>query len=58
MYSRRNDMEEPTCLYEDEEWAGKEMIEKFYRYGIQPEWMEIHRIINDRFPFYLVKTSS
>lgn len=25
-----------------------ELEEKFYRYGIKPEWMMIHRILNHR----------
>lgn len=27
-----------------------EMEERFYRYGIKPEWMMIHRILNHRYP--------
>jgi len=42
-------MEDPTPLDEDDEWTNKKMIERFYRYGIQPEWMVIHRILNHRF---------
>lgn len=26
-----------------------EMEERFYRYGIKPEWMMIHRILNHRY---------
>nr|XP_018668322.1 chromodomain-helicase-DNA-binding protein 4 isoform X1 [Ciona intestinalis] len=47
-YTRRNDMEEPTQLDEDDEWTDKQLIEKYYRYGIQPEWLAIHRILNSR----------
>lgn len=25
-----------------------EMEERFYRYGIKPEWMMVHRILNHR----------
>lgn len=28
-----------------------EMEERFYRYGIKPEWMMIHRILNHRYYF-------
>uniref|UniRef100_H2YQ32 DNA helicase n=1 Tax=Ciona savignyi TaxID=51511 RepID=H2YQ32_CIOSA len=47
-YTRRVDMEEPTQLDEDDEWTDKKLIEKYYRYGIQPEWLTIHRILNSR----------
>ncbi len=26
--------------------ADKQLEEKFYRYGIKPEWLQIHRVIN------------
>nr|CAB3230448.1 chromodomain-helicase-DNA-binding protein 4 [Phallusia mammillata] len=48
MYLRRNDMEEPTPLDEDDDWTDKNLIEKYYRYGVQPEWLNIHRILNSR----------
>uniref|UniRef100_A0A5F8GL37 Chromodomain helicase DNA binding protein 3 n=1 Tax=Monodelphis domestica TaxID=13616 RepID=A0A5F8GL37_MONDO len=58
-YQRKNDMDEPPPLdYGSGEDDGKsdkrkskdphyaEMEEKFYRFGIKPEWMTVHRIIN------------
>lgn len=61
-YQRKTDMDEPPSLdygsggeedgksekrrAKDPEYAALE--EKFYRYGIKPEWMMIHRIINHR----------
>uniref|UniRef100_A0A6I8PM44 Chromodomain helicase DNA binding protein 3 n=1 Tax=Ornithorhynchus anatinus TaxID=9258 RepID=A0A6I8PM44_ORNAN len=58
-YQRKNDMDEPPPLdYGSGEDDGKsdkrkskdpqyaDMEEKFYRYGIKPEWMTVHRIIN------------
>ncbi|XP_076814898.1 chromodomain-helicase-DNA-binding protein 3-like isoform X3 [Clavelina lepadiformis] len=47
-YCRRNDMEEPTPLDEDDDWTNKKLIEKYYRFGIQPDWLTIHRILNDK----------
>ncbi|KAG9471080.1 chromodomain-helicase-DNA-binding protein 4 isoform X1 [Eleutherodactylus coqui] len=57
-YQRKNDMDEPPAGdygIDEEEKSRKrknkdpkylEMEEKFYRYGIKPEWMMIHRILN------------
>ncbi|XP_059574600.1 chromodomain-helicase-DNA-binding protein 3 isoform X3 [Alligator mississippiensis] len=58
-YQRKNDMDEPPPLdYGSGDDDGKsekrkskdplyaDMEERFYRYGIKPEWMAIHRIIN------------
>ncbi|XP_014649348.1 PREDICTED: chromodomain-helicase-DNA-binding protein 4 isoform X2 [Ceratotherium simum simum] len=56
-YQRKNDMDEPPSgdFGGDEEKSRKrknkdpkfaEMEERFYRYGIKPEWMMIHRILN------------
>ncbi|XP_030402152.1 chromodomain-helicase-DNA-binding protein 3 isoform X2 [Gopherus evgoodei] len=58
-YQRKNDMDEPPPLdYGSGEDDGKsekrkskdplyaQMEERFYRYGIKPEWMAIHRVIN------------
>ncbi|XP_054848530.1 chromodomain-helicase-DNA-binding protein 3 isoform X4 [Eublepharis macularius] len=58
-YQRKNDMDEPPPLdYGSGDDDGKsekrknkdplyaEMEEKFYRYGIKPDWMTIHRVIN------------
>uniref|UniRef100_A0A8D0A7A9 DNA helicase n=1 Tax=Sander lucioperca TaxID=283035 RepID=A0A8D0A7A9_SANLU len=58
-YQRKNDMDEPPPYdygsgeeelnsekrkSKDPQYAG--MDERFYRYGIKPEWMVIHRIVN------------
>lgn len=56
-FQRKNDMDEPPPFdYGSGEDEGKsekskdaeysDMEERFYRYGIKPEWMSIHRIIN------------
>nr|XP_028557793.1 chromodomain-helicase-DNA-binding protein 3 isoform X2 [Podarcis muralis] len=58
-YQRKNDMDEPPLLdYGSGDDDGKsekrknkdpfyaEMEEKYYRYGIKPDWMTIHRVIN------------
>ncbi|XP_039355998.1 chromodomain-helicase-DNA-binding protein 3 isoform X7 [Mauremys reevesii] len=58
-YQRKNDMDEPPPLdYGSGEDDGKsekrkskdplyaQLEQRFYRYGIKPEWMAIHRIIN------------
>ncbi|KAF3837123.1 hypothetical protein F7725_004587 [Dissostichus mawsoni] len=59
-YQRKTDMDEPPSLdyEEDENGVGKSekrrakdpqyaiMDDKYYKYGIKPEWMMIHRIIN------------
>lgn len=61
-YSRKYDMEEPPKLEEplDEgecrykrycngDGLNEEVMEeKYYRYGIKPEWLLVHRIINHR----------
>lgn len=60
-YQRKNDMDEPPPYDygsgEDELNSEKRktidgqyamMEERFYRYGIKPEWMVIHRILNHR----------
>lgn len=26
--------------------------ERFYRYGIRPEWLQIHKVINHRYLYY------
>jgi hypothetical protein len=54
-YQRKNDMDEPPPL-EDGSSYGKDMKEedphnleeRFYRYGVRPEWLQIHRILNHR----------
>ncbi|XP_022104217.1 chromodomain-helicase-DNA-binding protein 5-like isoform X2 [Acanthaster planci] len=60
-YTRKFDMEEPPPLEDGETYGGNwrhkqgnkahdehhiNLEEKFYRYGVQPEWLQIHRIIN------------
>lgn len=60
-YQRKNDMDEPPPYdygsgeeeinnekrkSKDPQYAAME--ERFYRYGIKPEWMIIHRILNHR----------
>ncbi|XP_061618937.1 chromodomain-helicase-DNA-binding protein 3 isoform X4 [Phyllopteryx taeniolatus] len=59
-YQRKTDMDEPPALDygsggEDESSVGKcekrraedgAMEDEYYKYGIKPEWMMIHRIIN------------
>lgn len=62
-YQRKNDMDEPPPYDygSGEEELNSEkrksidpqyamMEERFYRYGIKPEWMIIHRILNHRCP--------
>ncbi|KAM9111367.1 LOW QUALITY PROTEIN: chromodomain-helicase-DNA-binding protein 3 [Pangshura tecta] len=58
-YQRKNDMDEPPPLdYGSGEDDGKsekrkskdplhaQLEERFYRYGIKPEWMAVHRVVN------------
>lgn len=60
-YQRKNDMDEPPPFdYGSGDEDGKsekrknkdpvhaKMEERFYRYGIKPEWMVVHRILNHR----------
>ncbi|GBM00120.1 Chromodomain-helicase-DNA-binding protein 5 [Araneus ventricosus] len=60
-YCRKNDMDEPPALDDGsssldvgkkEDRRSRETFqnleEKFYRYGIRPEWLQIHKIINHR----------
>uniref|UniRef100_A0A6I8RG44 Chromodomain helicase DNA-binding protein 5 n=1 Tax=Xenopus tropicalis TaxID=8364 RepID=A0A6I8RG44_XENTR len=72
-YQRKNDMDDPPPYdYGSGDEEGKsekrrnkdplyaKMEEKFYRYGIKPEWMMIHRIMNHSFDkkgdvHYLIK---
>lgn len=62
-YQRKNDMDEPPPYDygsgEEELSSDKRksidpqyalMEERFYRYGIKPEWMVVHRILNHRCP--------
>ncbi|XP_046880883.1 chromodomain-helicase-DNA-binding protein 5 isoform X2 [Hypomesus transpacificus] len=72
-YQRKNDMDEPPPYdygsgeeeLNNEKRKSKDpqyaiMEERFYRYGIKPEWMVIHRVINHSFDkdgdvHYLIK---
>lgn len=69
-YQRKNDMDEPPPYDygSGEEELNSEkrksidpqyalMEERFYRYGIKPEWMVIHRILNHRCPRAPVSSS-
>lgn len=60
-YQRKNDMDEPPPFdygsgdedSKSEKRKSKDplyakMEERFYRYGIKPEWLMIHRILNHR----------
>ncbi|XP_058826614.1 chromodomain-helicase-DNA-binding protein Mi-2 homolog [Topomyia yanbarensis] len=63
-YTRKYDMEEPPKLEEaldeadsrykrilkmrDGEADETELEEKYYRYGVKPEWLMVHRVINHR----------
>lgn len=62
-YSRKWDMEEPPKLEEPIDEADSrlnrlvkmggtlndtELEEKFYKYGVKPEWLIVHRVINHR----------
>ncbi|XP_078696084.1 chromodomain-helicase-DNA-binding protein 4-like isoform X5 [Branchiostoma floridae x Branchiostoma belcheri] len=65
-YFRKNDMDEPPPLEDGGEEPNdstqdpdNDLEKRFYRYGIRPEWLTIHRIINHRSRFgvdsFLVK---
>ncbi|XP_067328902.1 chromodomain-helicase-DNA-binding protein 5 isoform X2 [Anolis sagrei] len=72
-YQRKNDMDDPPPFdYGSGDEDGKiekrkkkdphyaKMEERFYRYGIKPEWMMVHRILNHSFDkkgevHYLIK---
>lgn len=56
---RRNDMDEPPPLEDGSSYGQKNkhknrqndphnLEERFYRYGVKPEWLAVHRIINHR----------
>ncbi|KAG5886139.1 hypothetical protein JTB14_011385 [Gonioctena quinquepunctata] len=62
-YTRKWDMEEPPKLEEPMDEADtrfsrllkmggnnndEELEEKFYKYGVKPEWLVVHRVINHR----------
>jgi len=57
-YIRKNDMDEPPPLEDGSSYGRDEkeiqedphnLEERFYRYGVRPEWLQIHRILNHRF---------
>merc|ERR1712047_112577 len=63
MYLRKNDMDEPPRFDEDgdDEMSSRrlkhhkpkaedpyKMQERFFRYGIRPEWLQIHHVISKR----------
>ncbi|VVC89740.1 unnamed protein product [Leptidea sinapis] len=74
-YMRKSDPEEPPKLEEPEEREGRRRLhgkhsqqdsnekmleDKFYRFGVKPEWLIVHRVINHRTSrdgttYYLVK---
>lgn len=52
-YIRRVDMDEPPPLEDGSSYKEKlkdedphNLEDRFYRYGVRPEWLDIHRIIN------------
>ncbi|ESO88865.1 hypothetical protein LOTGIDRAFT_165279, partial [Lottia gigantea] len=54
-YIRKYDMDEPPPLEDGSSYGEKikgddphNLEERFYRYGVRPEWLSIHRIINHR----------
>ena len=59
VYINKMDMEEPPPFEDGSSYGSKRtkheterdpfnLEERFYRYGIKPEWLMIHRIINVR----------
>ena len=36
--------------------AGENLEEKFYKYGVRPEWLQVNRIINHRYGFVMFIT--
>ncbi|KAH3712630.1 hypothetical protein DPMN_072382 [Dreissena polymorpha] len=58
MYIRKNDMDEPPPLEDGSCWGGKDckhdnsndnLEDRFYKYEVRPEWLQIHRIINHKY---------
>lgn len=56
-YMRKNDMDEPPPLEDGSSYGQKDrsnfdnienLEERFYRYGVRPEWLQIHRAINHK----------
>ena len=72
-YIRKNDMDEPPPLEDGSSYGqkdfhkdkhkktndGENLEDKFYKYGVRPEWLQIHRVISHRHSkevmWYLVK---
>ena len=68
MYLRKNDMDEPPRFDEDGEddhlsrrlknhkkkhpEDPLKLYSRFFRYGIRPEWLQIHHICNKRYVFF------
>ncbi|XP_059098801.1 chromodomain-helicase-DNA-binding protein Mi-2 homolog isoform X2 [Tigriopus californicus] len=61
MYLRKNDMDDPPRFDEDGEDSGMskrlkhhkkddplQLNERFFKYGIRPEWLQIHHVANKR----------
>jgi hypothetical protein len=76
-YSRKNDMDEPPMLSDDESDSledgeqpsptkkskAKEedklnLEARYYRFGVNPDWMQIFRILNHRYDSYYHKIYS
>lgn len=67
-YFRKNDMEEPPPIDdgdEDKETPAhviqnskaedeSNLEARFYRYGVRPDWLQIHRILRHRYAFWLI----
>ena len=55
-YIRKNDMDEPPPLEDGSSYGRQEDLdedphnleERYYRYGVRPEWLQISRVINHR----------
>ncbi len=54
-YIRKYDMDEPPPLEDGSSYRDKmdhedphNLEERFYRYGVRPEWLNINRVINHR----------
>lgn len=62
-YIRKNDMDEPPPLEDGSSYGqkdfhkdkhkktsdGENLEDKFYKYGVRPEWLQIHRVISHRY---------
>ncbi|KAL5015035.1 hypothetical protein ScPMuIL_009305 [Solemya velum] len=70
-YIRKSDMDEPPPLEDGSSYGSKDkhrnrqqkdldnLEDRFYKYGVRPEWLQIHRVINHRHmrdgTWYLIK---